>query len=57
MVNMSGNYILSVTNPTTENERHILDIINNAPQAPDGFGYKLTKNLIWELNKIVLSGN
>ena len=34
----------------TETEyNHILEIIRNKPTAPDGYGYKLTESLEWEL--------
>ena len=56
MVNILDDYIMSVTNPKTVEEMHILDIINNAPIAPNGFGYKLTKKLEWKLIEIKLCG-
>lgn len=30
----------------------ILSIIHNKPTAPDGFGYRLTKELEWELYEL-----
>ena len=31
---------------------NILEIIRNKPTAPDGYGYKLTDNLEWELYEL-----
>lgn len=40
------------TECTEEEYFRILDIINNAPAAPDGFAYYLTKELEWELQEL-----
>lgn len=31
---------------------NILEIIRNKPTAPDGYGYKLTDSLEWELHEL-----
>ena len=31
---------------------HILTIIRNKPTAPEGYGYRLTDNLEWELYEL-----
>lgn len=37
----------------TESEyNHILSIIRNKPTAPDGYGYRLTDGLEWELYEL-----
>ena len=34
---------------TKEEYERILDVIHNKPSAPDGYGYRLTAGLTWEL--------
>lgn len=52
-----GNYILAIsrtmgTEITEEEYNAIKEKIDNAPVAPQGYGYKLTINLEWELVEI-----
>lgn len=55
---ISNGYILSVGigmggEEITETEyNNILDIIHNSPTAPDGYGYRLTESLEWELYEL-----
>lgn len=39
------------SNSTEEEYNHIKDILENAPNAPDGFYYRLKESLEWELCK------
>ncbi len=56
-VNIEDGYIHGVvegvnpenSNITEEEYNHIKGIIENAPNAPDGFYYRLKDNLEWEL--------
>jgi hypothetical protein len=60
LVNKENGYIHSVvsgvndaiSNITEEEYRKIKAIIENAPTAPDGFGYRLKENLEWELYEL-----
>jgi hypothetical protein len=60
LVNKENGYIHSVvsgvsvanSNITEEEYRKIKAIIENAPTAPSGFGYRLKENLEWELYEL-----
>ena len=60
LVNKENGYIYSVVsgvnkenaNCTKEEYEKIKAIIENAPTAPDGFGYRLKENLEWELYEL-----
>jgi hypothetical protein len=60
LVNKENGYIHSVvsgvsvanSNITEEEYRKIKTIIENAPTAPSGFGYRLKENLEWELYEL-----
>ena len=44
---------LGIGDEITEDEyNEILDKINNRPTAPEGFTYRLTASLEWELHKL-----
>lgn len=57
---VSDGYILSIT--TSDGKGHgniseseyneIREIIRNRPTAPEGYGYRLTGSLVWELYEI-----
>lgn len=54
---VSDGYIIGISTnggqPITEAEyTNILYMLRNAPTAPDGYGYKLTESLQWELYEL-----
>lgn len=57
-MNVDGEYIASVQvggggTPITEEEYNaIIDVIQNAPEAPEGYDYRLKTDLTWELYKL-----
>lgn len=52
---ISDGYIMSVMTGlggeeiTAEEYHTIMEVIKNAPTAPDGYGYRLKEDLTWEL--------
>lgn len=56
-INKEGGYIVSVvagvsaanSNATEEEYLAVKSLLTNAPPAPDGFYYRLTESLEWEL--------
>jgi hypothetical protein len=60
LINKENGYIYSVvsgvnkenSNCTKEEYEKIKNIIENAPSAPSGFGYRLKENLEWELYEL-----
>ena len=55
---LDNNYILAIGTGnggeeiTESRYNEILSILRNRPSAPDGFGYRLTKELEWELQEL-----
>lgn len=52
MKNNRGIYYKDCTEITEAEYNTILEIIRNKPTAPDGYGYKLTDSLEWELYEL-----
>ena len=48
----NGKYYWHGEEITEAEYNHIKAIIDNRPTAPDGYGYRLTINLEWELYEI-----
>lgn len=48
---LSGNNVRGIE-VTDEDYNNILEIINSCPTAPEGFAYRLTVNLEWELYEL-----
>lgn len=48
----ANKYYLNGKEITEAEYNNILEIIRQKPVAPDGYGYKLTDNLEWELYEI-----
>ena len=52
--NNNGTYFRGNEEITEQEYNNILDIIHNKPIAPDGFEYRLTDNLEWELHEVII---
>jgi hypothetical protein len=50
--NMTGKYYWHGAEITETEYNHIKTIIDSRPTAPDGFSYRLTENLEWELYEL-----
>jgi hypothetical protein len=50
---MSGKHYWNAKEITEEEYKRILSIIHNRPTAPDGYAYRLTESLDWELYELL----
>lgn len=50
--NTTGKYYWRGKEITEDEYNNILEIIHNKPTAPDGYGYRLTDSLDWELYEL-----
>ena len=50
--NNNGKYYHGMREITEAEYNHILEIIRNKPTAPEGYGYRLTESLEWEMYEI-----
>lgn len=54
--NMTGKHYWNGAEITEAEYNRIKAIIDNRPTAPDGYGYKLTDSLEWELYELPTGG-
>lgn len=53
--NVTGKHYWHGKEITEAEYNHIKTIIDNRPTAPDGYGYRLTPELEWELYELPIS--
>jgi hypothetical protein len=49
---IAGKYYWHGKEITEAEYNHILEIIHNKPTSPEGYGYRLTETLEWELYEL-----
>ena len=52
LIKYNGKYYRDKTKITAEKYNEILTLLRNRPTAPDGYGYRLTESLDWELYEL-----
>lgn len=52
LIKHNGKYYRDKTEITAEKYNEILTLLLNRPTAPDGYGYRLTESLEWELYEL-----
>ena len=52
LIKHNGKYYRDKTEITSEKYNEILTLFRNCPIAPDGYGYRLTESLEWELYEL-----
>jgi hypothetical protein len=52
LIKHNGKYYRDKTEITSEQYNEILTMLRNRPTAPDGYGYRLTESLEWELYEL-----
>lgn len=54
LIKHNRKYYRDKTEITPEQYNEIMDMLRNRPTAPDGYGYRLTESLEWELYELPL---
>lgn len=54
LVKHNGKYYRDNTEITEEKYNEIMTILKNRPTAPDGYSYRLTEDLQWELYELTI---
>ena len=52
LIKYNGKYYRDKTKITAEKYNEILTLLRNRPTAPDGYWYRLTESLDWELYEL-----
>ncbi len=52
LIKHNRKYYRDKTEITPEQYNEILDMLRNRPTAPEGYGYRLTESLEWELYEL-----
>lgn len=52
LIKHNGKYYRDKTEITAEQYNEILTMLRNRPNAPEGYGYRLTDDLQWELYEL-----
>lgn len=52
LIKHNGKYYRDKNEITAEQYNEILSMIRNRPTAPEGYGYRLTEDLQWELYEL-----
>ena len=52
LIKHNGKYHRDKTEITAEQYEEILTMLRNRPTAPEGYGYRLTESLEWELYEL-----
>lgn len=52
LIKYNGKYYRDKNEITAEQYNEILSMLRNRPTAPDGYGYRLTDDLQWELYEL-----
>lgn len=52
LIKHNGKYYRDKTEITAEQYNKILSMLRNRPTAPEGYGYRMTEDLQWELYEL-----
>ena len=52
LIKHNGKYYRDKTEITAEKYNEILTLLRNRPTAPEGYGYRLTESLEWEMYEL-----
>lgn len=52
LIQHNGKYYRDKTEITAEQYNEIMGLLRNRPTAPEGYGYRLTDDLQWELYEL-----
>ena len=52
LIKYNGKYYRDKTEITAEKYNEIMAMLRNRPTAPEGYGYRLTESLEWELYEL-----